>query len=236
MSTELILPPPELQALYPESDGEPMGDNTEQIFWIVFLLGNLEDLFADEHNVFVASNLLWYPIEGEPKIRAAPDVMIAFGRPAGERSSYLQWVEGGIAPQVVFEIQSPGNTAADMESTLAFYDEHQVEEYYVYDFRRGRLLGRRRVAGGALAPIPQMQGWVSPRLGVRFELFHGILRMYFPDGRPFVSRRQIVKERDEALVRLEQANSLIERLAEQLKRAGIAPHNEGLATDAPDPS
>ena len=33
----------------------------------------------------------------------APDVMVVFGRPDGERRSYKQWEEDNLAPQVVFE-------------------------------------------------------------------------------------------------------------------------------------
>ena len=72
--------------------------------------GNLDEVFRDDPQVFVAGNLLWYPVEGDNKTRAAPDAMVVFGRPKGDRSSYLQWLEGNIAPQVVFEVLSPGNS------------------------------------------------------------------------------------------------------------------------------
>ena len=39
--------------------------------------------FNDDPNVFVAGDLLWYPVEGNPKVRSAPDAMVAFGRPNG---------------------------------------------------------------------------------------------------------------------------------------------------------
>ena len=45
----------------------------------------------------------------------------------------LQWEEGGIAPQVVFEIRSPGNTIAMMTRKFRFCERHGVEEYYLYD-------------------------------------------------------------------------------------------------------
>jgi Uma2 family endonuclease len=84
--------------IYPESDGQPLADNTLQFRWIVTLHGNPAALFTNRDDVFVAGDLLWYPVEGEPKIRRAPDVMVAFGRPKGERGSYLQWQEANIAP------------------------------------------------------------------------------------------------------------------------------------------
>ena len=89
---------------YPQSDGQPMADNTKQFRWIVTIQGGLDALFRDNPQVFVAGDLLWYPVEGHPEISTAPDVLVAFGRPKGDRGSYLQWEEGGVAPQVVFEI------------------------------------------------------------------------------------------------------------------------------------
>jgi len=89
--------------VHPDRHGKPMSDNTLQFKWIVTIKEGLEAPFRDDPNVFVAGGLLWYPVKGEPKIRTAPDAMVAFGRPKGHRGSSMQWVEGGIAPQVVFE-------------------------------------------------------------------------------------------------------------------------------------
>ena len=83
---------PEIE--YPDDDGEPMSDNTLQFNWIVVIKENLEAVFRHDPQVFVAGNLLWYPVEGEPTIRSAPDAMVAFGRPKGRRGSYKQWEEG----------------------------------------------------------------------------------------------------------------------------------------------
>ena len=126
---------------YPDCDGEPMSDNTLQFKWIVTIKEGLDNVFRDDPNVFVAGDLLWYPVEGDPKTRTAPDTMVAFGRPKGYRGSYKQWVEGGIAPQVVFEVLSPGNRPSDLANKFAFYDRFGVEEYYVYDPDDGRPLG-----------------------------------------------------------------------------------------------
>ncbi len=84
---------------YPDCDGNPMSDNTLQFFWIVLIKENLETQFADDANVFIAGDLLWYPVKGEPKICTAPDTMVVFGRPKGYRGSYKQWEESGIAPR-----------------------------------------------------------------------------------------------------------------------------------------
>ncbi len=190
--------------VYPESDGKPLADNTKQARWIVILFDNLQALAADLPDVFVAADILWYPVEGEPETRAAPDVLVAFGRPRRDRGSYKQWEEGGVAPQVVFEVLSPSNDYAEMADKFDSYERHGVEEYYVYDpdkntlvmyLRRGELL--RRVRPG--------EGLVSPRLGVRFELTEPEMTVYRPDGRPFLSFEQLEAERVQAVARAEQA-------------------------------
>jgi len=175
---------PEL--VYPESDGQPRADNTKQFRWIVSIKEGLEWLFQDDPNVFVAGDLLWYPVEGDNVTRAAPDAMVAFGRSKGDRGSYQQWKEGNIAPQVVFEVRSPGNTQTEMDKKLVFYDRHGVEEYYLYDPDQGDLSGWLRT-GERLDVIEQMSGWVSPRLGIRFEMSGTELQLYRPDGERFAT-------------------------------------------------
>ena len=135
------------QILYPDDDGLPMSDNTLQFQWIVTLQGNLDALFRDDPNVFVAGNLLWYAVEGQPAVRRAPDAMVVFGRPKGYRGSYKQWQEGGVAPQVVFEVLSPGNDEAELGRKFAFYDTYGVEEYYLYDPDANRVEGWQRQRG-----------------------------------------------------------------------------------------
>jgi hypothetical protein len=44
-------------------------------------------MFRNREDVFVAMDLLWYPVKGKPKIRLAPDVLVALGRPKGPRRS-----------------------------------------------------------------------------------------------------------------------------------------------------
>ena len=165
MSTQtLVRRKPEIE--YPDSDGQPMSDNTLQFQWIVTLQGGLDALFRDVPNVFVAGDLLWYPVEGDNTIRAAPDVMVAFGRPKGYRGSYKQWEEEDIAPQVVFEVLSPSNRVSDMADKLQFYDRYEVEEYYLFDPERTDLDGWIR-RGDDLVRLEKADGWTSPRLGVK---------------------------------------------------------------------
>ncbi len=54
-----------------------MSDNTKQFNRIVKIKEGVEVLFADNPDVFVAGDLLWYSVEGSNKIRIAPDAMVA---------------------------------------------------------------------------------------------------------------------------------------------------------------
>jgi Uma2 family endonuclease len=224
------------QVLYPDSDGQPMSDNTKQFRWIVLLKENLECLFADEPQVFVAGDLLWYPIEGQPEVRVAPDVMVVFGRSKGDRGSYRQWQEDGVGPQVVFEVLSPGNTLKEMAKKQLFYDRYGVEEYYIYDPDRNDLHGLQRV-DGTLTVIDAIDDWVSPRLGIRFVVTADTLAVYYPDGQRFLTTVELAERVEQEMrraaresLRAEQAESQLEversrsqRLIEQLRSLGIEP-------------
>jgi Uma2 family endonuclease len=179
---------PEAQEIiYPDSDGQPIAENTRQFRLIVTIQGNLDALFVDRPDVFVGGDLLWYARQGDPTERLAPDVMVAFGRPKGDRASYKQWEEGGIAPQVIWEVLSPANTSALMAEKRNFYQRYGVQEYYEYDPDCGHLRGWLRNKD-VLEPILLMQGHVSKLLGVRMELDElGGLVLYRPDGRRFMT-------------------------------------------------
>jgi Uma2 family endonuclease len=208
--------------IYPESDGQPMADNTRQFRWIVTIEGGLDALFRDDPNVFVAGDLLWYPAEGDNTIVIAPDIMVVIGRPKGDRGSYMQWLEDNVAPQVAIEIHSPGNWTGLLVRKFKFYERYGVEENYLYDPDVGELSGWRRV-GNELEEIPSMQGWVSPRLKVRFELVNGELELYGPDGRKFATYGELVEQRERAQEQARLAQERAERLAAQLRALGVNP-------------
>ena len=209
--------------LYPDSDGQPMADNTIQYEWIVTIKGNLDALFAGDPDVFVAGDLLWYAVKDDARarespdaIRQAPDVMVAFGRPKGYRGSYKQWEENNIPPQVVFEILSPSNRHKDLMRKFDFYDRHGVEEYYIYDPKDGSLVVWMR---DRIAASPRLRAadaefdFVSPRLGVRFvPRRNAPMEIFYPDGRPFLTMQEMddARARETARADAEEARANVE--------------------------
>ena len=248
MST--ITAPRRNEIVYPESDGQPMAENTLQFRWIVTIQAGLDDLFRDHPNVFVAGDLLWYPVEGDNRLRQAPDAMVVFGRPKGDRGSYRQWNEEGIAPQVVFEVLSPGNRFGEMLRKLRFYEQYGVEEYYLYDPEDGDF-SAWIADNGVLKEVETPIGWTSPLLGCRFEMDGVDLRIIRPDGRSFASYLEVCEQReaerlradlesrradeesrradeeahraDEESRRADEEHAKVSRLLLQLQAAGISP-------------
>lgn len=192
---ETLLAPvvPELE--YPSSDGERMAENTQQFDWISLVKWGLEAQFRHDPLVFVAGDNLIYPVKGRLDIRVAPDVYCAFGRPKGHRGSWKVHEEEGIFPQVVFEVWSPGNRQRKMAEKFAFYEKYGAEEYYIiYPGASSSAEGWIRKSG-KLEEIETLDGWISPRLGIRFDLSYDLLAIIGRDGRPFERPDELAEER-----------------------------------------
>lgn len=220
---------PPVPLVYPESDGLPIAENTKQFRWIVVLFGNLPALFHRHDDVFVAADLFWYPVEGQPEIRIAPDVLVVFGRPKGDRGSYRQWEEGGVPLTVGIEVLSPGSTFTEMDAKFLFYEEYGVEEYYVLDPEANHIMVYLR-QGDVLQRVRPVQGFVSPRLGIRFEVVDGELVAFGLDGKRFQTfeevaadsqqaRQQARQQADQARQQAHQARQQAARLAELGRKA-----------------
>jgi Uma2 family endonuclease len=210
--------PTQLKVIYPDSDGKPIANNTVQLRWILAIVQNLDWLFADAPNVFIANDLSWYPVEGSNSIFNTPDVMVAFGIPKGDRAFYQQWKEQGIAPQVVFEILSPSNSRDDMDRKLIFYDRYGVEEYYIYDPDKNSLQGWLR-GEYALDIIPQINNWVSPRLGIRFVLSEESLDLFRPDGERFLTYLEVSQRLEQERQKSEQERQRAEQIDQAIRDA-----------------
>jgi Uma2 family endonuclease len=233
-------PVPPGQVVYPDSDGKPMAENTLQYLWIVTIKENLDLLCRDNPAGFVAADNFIYPVEGNPRIVQAPDVYVALGRPRGHRGSYKVWEEGGVFPQVIFEVLSPGNRGGEMARKFQFYNRYGAQEYYIYDPDTNELSGWRRV-GAELEEVPDMNGWSSPLLGVKFDLSGPELVIYLPDGQRFLTYQEVLdranraeqerqraeQQRQQAEADFRQAEQENDRLRALLRASGIDPDRAG---------
>ncbi|MFM6039347.1 MAG: Uma2 family endonuclease, partial [Sphaerospermopsis kisseleviana] len=124
--------------------------------------------------------------------------------------------------QVVFEILSPSNSQTEMERKLIFYERYGVEEYYIYNPQNNQLRGWLRTEDG-LDVISEMENWVSPRLGIKFDLSGEELQIYRPDGNKFSSYLEISQLLEQAETALAAERRKTQLLAEKLRALGVNP-------------
>lgn len=221
---------PPARVVYPDSDGRPMSENDLQYRWIVTLRENIGHLLRDRPDVYVAADHLIYAQEGNPKRRAAPDVYVAFGRPKGDRGSYKVWEEGGVFPQVVVEVLSPGNRRKELRRKFHFYQKYGAEEYVVIDPDHHWIKVYHRTPAGRLKRVPTEPEYVSPRLRVRYVQRPDGLEVFHPTGERFLTmdelaqlhrqtRQQIDAERQRAEAERQRADAL----AAKLRELGVDP-------------
>jgi hypothetical protein len=109
-----------------------------------------------------------------------------------------------------------------MTRKLRFYERYGVQEYYMYDPDHGQLSGWQR-QGRRLEKIAQMDGWVSPLLGIRFTLVLGELELYRPDGKRFATYLELVEQAAQAQQQAAQAQQRADAMAARLRALGIDP-------------
>ncbi|MFN3315676.1 MAG: Uma2 family endonuclease, partial [Raineya sp.] len=129
--------------------------------------------------------------------------------------SYKQWEEDNIAPQVIFEINSPGNTALEMLKKFDFYQYYGVKEYVFYDPDTNELAIWVRNES-RLEAVEEVNNWQSPLLGVRFVLDEDTLFLYRPDGERFATYTEILDFLNEAKEQIGKITTTLNETKEEL--------------------
>jgi Uma2 family endonuclease len=116
---------------YPESDGRPMGETDLHRDLMVRILELFRWRYRNER-VYVASDLLVYYQEGDPKKFVVPDDFVVLNCEPGQRRTFKIWEEGRV-PDVVFEVTSRSSRTADQVHKPRVYARIGVQEYFLYD-------------------------------------------------------------------------------------------------------
>ena len=111
-----------------------------------------------------------------------------------------------------------------MADKLVFYSDYGAEEFYVYDPDTNEFAVYLR-GTASLRRINTVDGFVSPRMGIRFDLSGEELVLRHADGKPFLTfeeleadREELRVERDVASRRAETAEHRFRRLAELVRK------------------
>ena len=124
--------PLQRETYYPESDGKPMAETDVHRDVMFDLIHALQARYEREPDVYVGGNLLFYYVEGNPRISISPDVFLVHGVPKGRRKTYLLWKEGK-APDFVVEVTSDTTRQEDLQKKKDRYETMGVTEYILFD-------------------------------------------------------------------------------------------------------
>jgi Uma2 family endonuclease len=210
---------------YPDSDGRFMGDTDFHNHAMRELFEGLEDFFA-LRPVYVASNLIMYYEEGDPRKRRDPDVLVAKNVGKHKRRSFRVWEEKTF-PCVLFEIASRKTWRNDVGEKRVLYAQLNIKEYFIFD-PEGRYLdpllqGFRAVKGKSIAIKPDGDGsLLSKELGLRLVPEGSSLRLVdTKTGEPIptrLERAELEKRRNAQLV--SELETLRSELAKRKKDNG----------------
>ena len=141
----------DLSIVYPDSDGEPMAENEEQLYAMIDAITTLREWYASREDVHVGGDLLIYYRMNDNETRVAPDVFVVFGSDKARRLSWIVWREGK-APDIVMELASGSTWRRDMREKRDIYAEMGVTEYWRFDpsssYFSPPLVGETLVDGG----------------------------------------------------------------------------------------
>jgi Uma2 family endonuclease len=120
------------EVYYPTEERKKMGETDYQHIQISILEQMLRVFLENRQDVYLASDLMFYYEEGNPRKRLAPDLMVCFGAENKLRRSYKLWEEK-IVPQFVIEVASKETWEKDVTIKRRLYEKLGVKEYYVLD-------------------------------------------------------------------------------------------------------
>lgn len=186
--------------LYPDSDGEPMGETDYHVIALVYLFDALRDWFRGQENVYVAGDMLLYYEEGNPKARRGPDVMVAKGVVGKhKRRSFRVWEEG-VPPTVIIEVTSKKTRREDETEKPPVYASIGVKELFLFDpegeWLRPRLQGFQ-LKRGRYVPMTanDAEQIFSPELGLQIAIENHLPRLIDPStGNPLPTADELADQ------------------------------------------
>lgn len=230
--TEKYSPPPilETEIIYPSSDGEPLAETQQHVLAILMAFALLRLYLQDQQAVVFADQFFYY-IEGNPKARVAPDVMVVFDIPKRLYASYKSW-EGKQTPAIIIEVTSAGTKEVDWGFKKHLYEQIGVQEYWLFDpygeWVAEQLQGYSLNEDGVYKPIKDN---CSQVLQLRLEAEAYLIGFYRLDnGEKLLTPEELYAKALEETARAEAEKSRAEaeknradRLSEKLKALGVDP-------------
>jgi len=223
------------EIVYPSSDGEPLAETQQHVLAILMTLALLRLYLQDQQAVVFADQFLYY-IEGNPRARVAPDVMVVFDIEKRLYANYKIW-EGKQTPAIIFEVTSAGTKEVDWNFKKTLYEQLGVTEYWLFDpygeWVAEKLQGFRLNEDDIYKPISDN---CSQVLQLRVQAEEYLIGFYRLDNdEKLLTPEELYIAAQEANQRAEAANQRVEvankqalqekaradRLAEKLRQLGV---------------
>ena len=166
--------------IYPSTDGEPVAETFVHLYAIMTVIEVLKQYLAGQQATVLGNQFLYY-MEGNPRGRVAPDVMVIFNVAPGGRDHYKIWEEGEY-PRVIFEMTSESTKSVDQGFKKTLYAHLGVEEYWLFDPKQewqDSSLQGYKLMGDDYQPMTICQ---SDVLGLRLEVADQLIHFYRLDS------------------------------------------------------
>lgn len=124
---------------------------------------------------------------------------------------------------VAFDVLTTGWRFAEMQDKFAFYEKYGAEEYYILYPEFPMFAEAFRREGEKPVAVADVNGYVSPRTGLRFALETGHLTVFGRDNKPLRTAEEQVAEREAAEREAEQQRQKAAALAARLRELGVDP-------------
>lgn len=220
---------------YPSGDGSPLAESFAHLNAILTTFEVLRQFLEGQKATVLANQYMYYE-QGNPRLRVAPDVMVACGVRPGGRDNYVISQEG-IVPSVIFEVTSPSTQNEDKGYKKKLYARLGVVEYWLFDPKgewiMNKLKGNRLITfeeEGKLVNhyVPITDG-ISQPLGLRLVVEGSLIGFHRIDnGQKLLSPSELAAEvrRTSSLLererqRADQADQRAAVLLEQLRTLGL---------------
>ena len=214
--------------IYPSSDGEPLAETQQHVLAILMSLALLRLYLQEQQAVVFADQFLYY-IEGNPRARVAPDVMVVFDIEKRLYPNYKIW-EGQQTPAIIFEVTSAGTKETDWNFKKTLYEQLGVTEYWLFDpygeWITEQLQGYRVNEDGVYKPIRDN---CSEVLQLKLQAEAYLIGFYRLDnGEKLLTPEELYSANlaanqrvEQETQRAEQEKARADRLAEKLRQLGV---------------
>lgn len=186
---------------------------------LMYLRMTLDIFFAERKDIYVSGNIMFYYVEGDSTQVISPDVMVCFGIPKGNRTSYKTWEENDVIPSVVIELSSRGTWRKDFIEKKALYEMLGVKEYYIFnplEPKTAPAFTAYELENGGFETVKIENNRVkSEVLGLELVVEGKNLRLFNPETKEFL---KTTEELVEAVGELSTENDFLRAEVEKLKK------------------